>query len=321
MKGCKFIVALGVTALSLEACATASAFEQPRGTPPPALGVVPFELHNAHVYVRVQVGDSVSGWFLLDSGASTTLDSATAYSVGWRASGGESAFGGGEAVVTVRYARDIRLGLLDSTGGQVGRVPPRTVAVLDLSAVSRGEGRPVAGVLGGSFFSRYAVLIDYERRVVEVHGRGSFRGPAGWVATPLRVRGDLVSVRGAVTLRPAEAPIEGWYHLDTGGGHALILNAGFVSRHGLATADTAVAEAMQGVGGGTRARPGRVTAFQFGGATLADVSTLFSHARAGFFARDDLDGSVGGGILAHFSGVALDYSAKRLWLGPMRGSR
>jgi hypothetical protein len=307
-------------ALGIQARA-ASAARAAHVLAPDPLGVAPFELHDAHVYVRVQAGDSAARWFILDTGASTTLDSAFAASLGRPAARTEGGGGGGESRVTVRFVDGVRLSLVDAADHAVAAVPAQRVAAVDLSAVSRAEGRPVAGILGGSFFARYAVVIDYERRRVEVHRPGSFRGPDGWAAIPLQVEGDLVFARATATLRPGEGPVAGWYQLDTGGGHALILNTPFVAGHQLAAPAAATADTLLSIGGGAAAQRGHVAAFRLGGATLTDVGALFSLARSGLYASGDFDGSVGGGLLTRFSALAFDYAAKRMWLGPLRETR
>jgi hypothetical protein len=311
-------VGLGLATLSLQGCTAISIGQAAVDRPPTPIGIAPFELHNAHVYVRVQVADSVSGWFILDTGGSTTLDSAVAMSLGRPIVRTETGSGGGEASFAVRFIDGVQLRLVDGASHPVAVVPAQRVASVDLSAVARGEGRPVAGILGGSFFARYAVVIDYDRGRVEVHRRGDYRGATGWVAVPLRVQGDLVFARGMLTLRPGEAPVAGWYNVDSGGGHVLILNTPFVSRQGLATPGTASADAMLSLGGGARAQQGRVASFGIGGVTRTDLAALFSQAPSGFFSSDEFDGSVGGGLLTHYSGVAFDYASKRMWLGPLR---
>jgi hypothetical protein len=310
--------ALAVGALSLQACGTTATRRTAADPPAVPLGSVPFELHNAHVYLRVQVDDSVFGWFILDTGGSTTLDSATATSLGRSLARTRTGIGGGEAQVTVRYMDGVQLRVIDAAAHAVATLAEQRVAVLDLSPVARGEGRPLAGILGGSFFARHAALIDYDRRMVEVYRRGDLRVPPGWIAVALRVQGDLVFARGTLTLRPGETPIPGWYMVDTGGAHSLILNTPLVSRQGLATPETASADAMLSVGGGAPARNGRVEAFGIGGVMSKDVPTLFSQARSGLFSSSDFDGSVGGGLLTRFSGVAFDYGSRRMWLGPLR---
>jgi hypothetical protein len=218
----------------------------------------------------------------------------------------------------VRYFDGVQLRLVDEANNSVAVVPAQRLASVDLSAVARGEGRSVAGILGGSFFARYAVVIDYAQNRLEVHQRRGFRGPTGWIAVPLRVRGDLVFARWTVTLRPGEEPVPGWYNVDTGGAHALILNTPFVSRQGLVARESAAAHALHGIGGGAQAQQGRVAAFLIAGVTMTDVAALFSQARSGFFSSDESDGSVGGGLLTRFSGVAFDYASKRMWVGPVR---
>lgn len=285
------------------------------------LATVPVELHAGHVYLRVAANGATPAWFILDTGASTTLDSAATATLGRPTGRAERGGGGGEQAVDVRFA-DVALALADSGGAPLAAVavPRQRVAVVSLSAISRAEGRPVAGILGGSFFGRYAVVIDYARAEVAVYRPGTFRAPAGWRALALQREDDLVFARGAVTTTEGAPAATGWYEIDTGGGHALILNAPFVRQHRLAAAGAGAAAAMLSIGGGATAVRGQVAAFRFADTTLTTVATLFSQATAGLFASDEFDGSVGGGLLQRFSAVAFDYGAKRMWVGPPRAA-
>ncbi|HEX8671580.1 MAG TPA: aspartyl protease family protein [Longimicrobium sp.] len=278
---------------------------------------MPFELHNGHVYVRVRADSAPPAWFILDTGASTTLDSAFAASLGRGvAAHTERGGGGGEGSVQVRFVEGVTLALADSGAG-AARVPAQRIATVSLAAISRAEGRPVAGILGGSFFSRHGVVIDYARLRLTVHPTRTFRPPAEWTAIPLQREEDLVFARAAVTLRAGARPLTGWYEVDTGGGHALILNAPFAARHGLGAAGAGSSGAMLSIGGGATAVRGQVEAFTLGSSSLAAVPALFSQATGGLFASGDFDGSIGGALLSRFPTVAFDYAAKRMWLAPL----
>ena len=48
------------------------------------------------------------------------------------------------------------------------RLANGTVMSLDLSQVSSAEGVRVDGILGGDFYRRYVIVIDYQRQTVRV---------------------------------------------------------------------------------------------------------------------------------------------------------
>lgn len=280
---------------------------------------VPFELHSSHVYVRVQADDVHSGWFILDTGASTTLDSTFAASIGQVSVATERGTGGGDRAVTVRFIDKVGLILTNPQGELTqARVPPQRIAVVSLDAISKAEGRTVDGILGGSFFARFTVVIDYAGLVVSVYQTRGFVPPRDWTVIPVQREEDLIFARGSITLRLGERPVRGWYEIDTGGSHALILNAPFVKRHALTSAGVNTPSAMLSIGGSATAKKGNVASFEFAKAKRANVSTMFVQGSSGLFASDEFDGSVGGALLVPLSVIAFDYAGKRMWVGGSR---
>ena len=266
------------------------------------------EIHAHHVYVLALV-EGREARLILDTGASTTLDSAFAGQVGLATRAGEPGQGAGEGTVAVRRA-DVAITLAGARMRDTG------VAVVPLSGVARAEGRRVDGILGGTLFGRCVVVIDYARGTVRLAAPAAYRPPAGWTRVPLERDGDLVFARAAITPRPGAAPVTGWYEIDSGGGHAVILNAPFVARHALAAGAATDTAAMAGVGGVARAAHGRVASLRLGGRGFPDVPALLSTAASGMTASAEFDGNIGGALLERLGAVAFDYPHRRMWVAP-----
>jgi predicted aspartyl protease len=267
------------------------------------------EIHAHHVYLDARVNGHPAR-MILDSGGSTTLDSAFAAAIGTATRRDEPGQGGGEHAVAVRYADGVTLEL----GG--ARMRERGIAVVPLAGVARAEARRVDGILGGTLFRRCVVVIDYAGGTVGLAVPASYRPPAGWTRVPLERDGDLVFARATVIPSAGGAAATGWYEIDSGGGHALILNSPFVAAHRLAAGAAADSAAMVSVGGAARAVRGRVASLSIGGRGFSDVPALFSTARSGMTALEDFDGSIGGAILEQLGGVAFDYVHARMWMPP-----
>src|SRR6266850_1221145 len=111
--------------------------------------VVPIELHQDHVYVRVQVNDSEPLWFLVDSGAAAPvnlLDRKVAERLGLPIEGEKSAGAiGGSTRVAFTPAVTLKVGAVN--------LPAAKLGVMALSNQEASEGHRVEGILGYPFFA------------------------------------------------------------------------------------------------------------------------------------------------------------------------
>jgi hypothetical protein len=141
-----------------------------------------------------QTAVTLAGSFLT-LGASTTLDSGFAASMGRPSLSTERGVGGGDQAVTVHFVDSVGL-MLTSLQGEatLARVPLQRVAVVSLEAISKAEGRPVAGILGGSFFARFAVAIDYARLIVSVYQPRGFVAPRDWTTRSFSTRHSSIAI-------------------------------------------------------------------------------------------------------------------------------
>lgn len=269
---------------------------------------IPFELGpKNHIFVQVRLNNSEPLWFILDTGASTLIGLNRAQSLGLKLSGGEQGFGGGEEGVNVLTAAAATLSLPGVT------IREQNVAVIPIDNLAAGLNHPVDGLLGASFFRRFVVEIDYAAHTMSLSVPRSYRYRGRGERIAIRQEDEQIFVRARV--KPISlAPVNGWFLIDTGGGHALILNSSFVKTHNLLTPEQQAHPAhAESIGGAARVVPGTVESLQIGRSNITRPQTLFSLAAQGTTATAGIAGNIGGGVLSHFK-VIFDYSRGQMIL-------
>jgi hypothetical protein len=284
-------------------------------TPSPAEGpkVIPVEISNEKVFVKVRVNGAGPFGFILDTGAGgNVLSRGPAEKLGLRIEGEkEGHFGAGEGVrMKQGWARGVTL---DVHGI---RLTPRAIHVLPLNHVSEYEGRSVGGLLGFEFLSRYVVEIDYGGKVVRLHDPATFTYDGPGPRIPFRLLGHLVVVRAAVTV-PDRSPIEADMVVDTGARTAVIFNRPFgMQGHLVQSIPKSFAGTVGGgAGGECRGLVGRLEAMRIGPLRLNRPVAIFSLDRAGVLASRGFSGIIGGPVLRRCR-VFFHYPKKTLILEP-----
>ena len=270
---------------------------------------IAFELYNNHIYLSVKVNNSEPLSFILDTGASSVISRKRAESLGLKFQGKERGFGVGETAVDASFVKGVSLNLSGAT------LFKQKIAAVALEDLQKSLGRAVDGILGYSFFSRFVVEIDYAAKTINLYSPKSFRYKGKGEHLPLVVDADsgLIFVR-AVVEPSNRAPIEGLFEIDSGGGHALILNKPFVERNNLLTASQkANAVSVGGIADSSHAVAGTIKSLQVGRNRVENVSTLFSLANDGLLANEEFDGNIGNDFLRRFK-VVFNYSRRLMIL-------
>jgi len=126
---------------------------------------VPFEFYRNEVIVQVRVNGKGPFNMLLDTGTDpSAVDLTAARELGLKLeSGGHPVTGGGSSA-NVAYATKLPL-------VELGGLTAKNVSALavDLSKISEGLGKPLAGVLGHSLLNGRVVQIDYPHRSVRFY--------------------------------------------------------------------------------------------------------------------------------------------------------
>jgi hypothetical protein len=270
---------------------------------------IPIELMWNHVIVKTRINDGDPHSLLLDTGAQlSAVDEPTAEGLGIEGLGEFQGRGAGEGSTTAHLATGVSFRL---PGVEISN---QTVGILPLGErLSKFTGRPLHGVLGYDFTSRFVVDIDYASRTLSLHDPKTFDYAGNGDIVPISLHYGIPAVRA--TIKPfGSGAIEGTFLVDTGASDALYLTRPFVEAHRLLdTLIENVRVTVPGVGGESLQNVGRVEKLQFGGQRIDNPVAFFAHDRAGAFANPDFAGIIGAEILRRYR-VLFDYTNGRMIL-------
>jgi hypothetical protein len=273
--------------------------------------ILPIEIVNNHVYVRVCHGDRPL-WFLLDTGsASTLLDLTAARAAGIPLGARLEARGGGSGSMAGAQLTGATIRIAE-TGATIS-VP----AALDLSGLAGYEGRMPQGILGQDFIGRSVVAIDYHARQIRLYDADRFHYAGDGTRVPValgsghpHVRAELVLDDGSVV--PADGVV------DVGSALALSLTKPLVERFRLRDRIARQrGRAMgRGAGGPMRADVGRIAQLRIGTRSIErPVTALYGDDAGVFTTGSHFEANIGGDILRRFT-VFFDYRRCEMILEP-----
>jgi hypothetical protein len=270
------------------------------------------EIASNKPWVQVRVNDAKPLWFVLDTGnpALSFIDMTRAKKMGLKVENErKQRSGAGEGVTTTVGTTS---GVTLEIAGR--KVANRTISVVDVSHVSQFEGRHLNGTLGGAFFSRYTLEIDYPNRIVQFHDARTYKYGGPGVRYRIKFLNGLVTVRAAVVM-PGGKPIEADFVVDTGARTALIFNSTFVEKHKLLDKldKKFLATVGGGVGGECKGYVGRISSLRIGPLVMPKPVAVFSTDKTGVLASPSFAGIIGGGVLKRCR-VVFDYANKALFL-------
>lgn len=261
----------------------------------------PFEFfRGARIFLPVQVnGRTVQA--MLDSGAGiVTMDRAYAAELGIVPTGTLPLTGAGGTLPA--QIADVTL----TVGGL--RMEHVRVAIIDLSPVAAGLGRPMPLVLGRDAFEAAVVDIDFPGRKIAFHDPARFTAPGGAVRLPLtetpdRVREISVSVEGAPPERAT---------FDLGSATPITVSHDYASRHDLLQGRPAAQAMAGGVGGMSVHDLITIRSLSVGGVELKAAPALINRSDAELPTKGL---NVGMPVLSRFR-VITDYGHDALFLVP-----
>jgi hypothetical protein len=260
------------------------------------------------VFVDVSINGTPLS-FVLDSGAESTVLNASRLARLHLAPTGTFATGAGGGDVVVSYVR----GVTTRVGGAT--VAKQIVAAISLDALQGPLGRPIDGILGYDFLSRFVVELDYANKTLRLHDRATFRH-AGGTPIPITLEDSTPELDASVAL-PGGAAIPGHFVLDTGCLCAVQLSAPFTDVHHLLDAlpDTQQVAFSAGAGGQTHQLTATIGSLQIGDHLIPHPRADFSRDQTGATADPELAGLIGSLVWQRFV-LVLDYHRKQAWLDP-----
>ena len=305
MKKPGFLLA-GAALISASGLALAHAGDH--DTPKPAVifaahaSSIPFELFRGN---RIVVPAKLNGHetdVILDTGASiTTLDRVYARSIGLPAGEKVTATGAG-GVVEAEVVPGVTLDI----GGM--RFSGMTVAVIDMSLVSRGIGRPANVILGREFFNSAVVSIDWSNNRLSVSAHEAFKPRPGATALTLTKKGPFNTIPLSIA---GGQPIQALLDLGNGGAVSLPRTV-WAGRADIAQLKYAESR-LGGVGGLHPARVVSLPMVTIAGQSFGAVPATLSETGNDHDAEKMAN--VGIGLLKRFQ-VDLDLGRDRIYLAP-----
>ncbi|MFN8344088.1 MAG: aspartyl protease family protein [Spirosomataceae bacterium] len=275
-----------------------------------------FELHANLIIVPVRINKSDTLRFILDTGVGSTIltDPAIAQKLGMKSIRKMKleGVGNGEPI-----AADVTVGNTLTVGAM--RSLKHNIVVMDNSILRLSElvGTPIHGIFGYEIFSKFVVTIDFQNQKLtltlpEKYKYSAKQGDKFPIVIE-KTKPYLDAVK--VVTNDRELPIR--VVLDTGAGHALMLNTSTANLQ----LPQKIVKAQLGVGlaGVINGHIGRLSKVRIGQYELKDVITTFPDSSA-FGMKitaqaPQRDGNLGGELLSRFK-VTFNYEEGYIVLKP-----
>jgi len=260
-------------------------------------GRIPFEHARGKVFAPVMV-NGLPVQAMLDSGSAFYgLDKAFAAKAGVVPVGRSIAVRGVQHSLSGRWA-DIRQ--LSIGGVTLSGAP---ALVVDYGALAGVVGRDIEMALGGDFFRRFVVDLDFDDESLAIVPREGFTAPSDATLVALR------PARGVMTapVRFADETTL-WAIVDTGSEPPLIVSPGPSRSLRLFDGRSSTAP-LGGIGGGAVVKVGAAPTLSVGGHRFEDVPVQGAPRKLG------AEANLGLGLLARFR-LWLDFGGQRMWLRP-----
>jgi hypothetical protein len=313
---CSAFVTLFLSSAGAQSTAQATTCRAPVASVPAGQPtVVPIEISNNHVFVKICAGD-IPLDFILDTGAGDTFfDLNHAKQLGLKI--GSSFVARGAGAGTVAGGR-VEGGEISLAGTDVKQ--PVSVAI-DLSKLPAREGHRMDGILGYDFIRRYVVAIDYVKQELRLFDADAFEYTGSGSSIPITFFSNHPHIAAEVRLADG-TKIPGRMIVDVGATSGLSLTKQLVDENHLRdrVGPTVRRLAAGGVGGMTTSDIGRVAGLRIGNIELSNpTATLYGDSAGVFSTPGTWVGNIGGDVLRRFT-VFLDYKHNRIILEPHAGT-
>jgi predicted aspartyl protease len=274
--------------------------------------VVPIEVvYGGLIFVKVSINDQPMS-FIFDTGAEFTLLNSSRVSklglqgVGTFATGA----GGGDVVVSFVPGVTTKLGGATVSGQIIG-------AIL-LDALEKPLGRPLDGILGYDFISRFVVEIDYKNQRMRLMDRTKYVHIGSAKPTPITLEDSTPYFNAAIEV-PSVGDVGGNFVLDTGCLCEVQLFTPFVDQHKLLTAFPHAKQAgyAAGAGGTTNQMTAKIPAVKVAGYMIKDPQAEFSRDKHGATADPETAGLIGSLVFKKFL-LVLDYKKQQVYFEPLK---
>jgi hypothetical protein len=279
---------------------------------------IPFVLEGGHIIIEASIDDGPTKPFMFDTGARNTItpDMAGPLNAGVVKTGRIGGIGPKISHVDIIKVDRIRIG--------AATLEQQSVSVLEMPniIVDRGSRPRLAGLIGSELLARYAVTIDYGRRLLILNAPG-FRPASAAFALPL----GLAMLPDGLSHPSIAAELDGVagdFILDTGASGQILLSEKFQQEHQPFAAINPTLRFLSpgGVGGPVNVQMGFGKQLRLGPSALSPpVVSGVAEVRGSSLGRgaaSHISGVIGTGILAQFI-LTIDTQAVRAYFEPVAG--
>ena len=178
--------------------------------------------------------------------------------------------------------------------------------------------RPIDGILGYDFISRFVIELDYKNQQMKLYDRAKYHHTGAGKPIAITLEDSTPFLEAAVEI-PKVGQLSGHFVLDTGCLCDVQLFAPFVDAHQLLNAlpDAKQAGFSAGAGGTTQQMSTTIPALHVGDEVVKEPRVDLSRDTKGAGADPESAGLIGSITWKHFV-LVLDYKGKQVFLDPSR---
>lgn len=273
---------------------------------------VPFELNNNLVVIKILLNNAIPLKFILDTGVRTTVLTEKTFTdlLNLTYSRKITIPGvGGEKLVDAYVTNNVTLEI----HGMVGRGHALIVLEEDLLQLKNYLGTSVHGILGYELFSRFAVEINYNTKIVTFYDPNYPKKRRRFKSYDITIVDTKPYINANYSLNDTIVH-KGKFMIDTGASHSFLLDK--ESNTDLYIPEPSIYSHLgRGLGGDLYGHIARINNVSLAPFKFNDVITTFPDT-----ASYDIDliatprnGTIGGGLLSRFV-VVFDYVHEKLYL-------
>ena len=229
--------------------------------------------------------------FILDTGGHNIVTPAAAQELGVHPVGQGASGGAGAGELAQQYVRIDRVDFGDATM----RDQHFYVLPLQYGTVERGPRPPLAGLIGLELFERFAVRLDYPRKMLTLRKADPRERRVAGHVVPITFDDDIPLIEGRIN------GIPGVVALDTGNASTTVVQAVWARRHALAARMKRGIETVSyGAGGASHNWASRIDSMEIGGTVLERPIVRYAEDKAGAFSSITEAANIGTDALANF---------------------
>jgi hypothetical protein len=278
---------------------------------------IPIEIHNNLIIVPVILNNQLPLKFIVDTGVRTTILTEKIYSDILRLTYAKKftiTAPGGENLVNAYITNNVTIDM----PGVHGRGHAMLVLETDYLELRSSLGSEVHGILGYELFSRFAIKIDYDAKILTLIVPQKFRPPKKYARLPITVEDTKPYYVAELKVNDTTS-MSAKLMIDTGASHGLFLDTES-SKKIVVPAKNIDCSIGKGLAGIITGKLGRISCLRIGNYSIPNMIASFPD-KASYFDTLRADhtvyrnGSLGGEVLSRFD-VIFDFPSEKIYLKP-----